>query len=172
MRYKLLRKIENCPVTPRRRVNRPVDSYSDALTSESDVRWGLDGPGVLSCQQFTGRQPRPGWRTCRGCLRRMCLPGPWQGGNGWPRSGVSRPRHRPRSVRLCGGAELAGLPSWELAVLWPGEGWWFKFAWRVGRPGQRCVRGSAVPAARSSDRHLTVGLAVTGELWMVRRGSA
>jgi hypothetical protein len=67
-----------------------------------------------------------------------------------------------RSVAICGWAGLAGLPrgnvpSWGRERAGdsnsPGD-------WRT--PVQRGVRASAVPAARSSDRHLTVGLGVTG----------
>jgi hypothetical protein len=40
-------------------------------------------------------------------------------------------RASSRSVRLCGWAGLAGLPSWERVVLWQGEGGGFEFAWRL-----------------------------------------
>jgi hypothetical protein len=49
------------------------------------------------------------------------LTGTLAGWNSWPLSGVSRPMASSRSVRLCGWAGLAGLPSWELVVLWQGE---------------------------------------------------
>ncbi len=48
----------------------------------------LDRPGVLSRQQFSGRQARPGWRTCRavcaGCAHRTSA-----GWSSWPVSSIS-----------------------------------------------------------------------------------
>ena len=95
-----------------------------------EVAGGLDRPGVLSRQQFRGRQPRPGWRTyraaCAGCAYRDL-------GRVEFMAAVRRKpaRASSRSVRLCGWAGLAGLPSWEFVVLWQGEGRGFKFAWRL-----------------------------------------
>src|ERR1039457_6026392 len=90
------------------------------------------------------------------------LTGTFAGWSSWPLSRVSRPwHHRVRSPSAAG-RDSPGCPRRNVSS-WGRERAGGRIRLAIeGTPVQRGARASAVPAARSYDRHLTVGLAVTG----------
>ncbi len=122
----------------------------------------LDRPGVLGRQQFSGRQTRPGWRACR-VVCAGCAHGDLRNVDSWLLSvWLKSAMASSRSVPVCGWTGLAELLSMELVILRQEEGEGFEFAWQSRDTCSVVRSSSAAPAARSHDRHLTVGLPVTG----------